>query len=85
MGLRLVVLHRLWTLQPLNSSLVCRKSTVFLRQASRARKCGMSLSEHALVRRYANDVKGAPIPVKTEEDVFKALGLEYKAPEERDI
>ena len=45
----------------------------------------MSLSEHALVRRYSNDEKGEPIPTKTEEDVFKALGLEYKSPEERDI
>eukprot|EP01125_Pyxidicula_operculata_P009315 TRINITY_DN3069_c0_g1_i6.p1 TRINITY_DN3069_c0_g1~~TRINITY_DN3069_c0_g1_i6.p1 ORF type:complete len:100 (-),score=17.76 TRINITY_DN3069_c0_g1_i6:160-459(-) len=54
-----------------------------------ARKCNMSLSEHALVRRYGksdeDEDKGEPIPVKTEEDVFRALGLEYKPPEERDI
>ncbi len=36
--------------------------------------------------RYTNDVKGEPIHgLKTERDVFKALGLEYKAPHERDV
>lgn len=45
----------------------------------------MSLSEHAIVPRFANDTKGAPIPVKTEADIFKVLGLDYKTPEERDI
>jgi len=49
-----------------------------------ARKCGMSLSEHSLVRRYPGDEKGEPIPIKNEIDIFKVLGLEYKNPEERD-
>jgi len=50
-----------------------------------ARKFSMSLSEHGLVRRYGNDEKSEPLPIKTEADVFKALGLEYRPPEERDI
>jgi DNA polymerase beta len=50
-----------------------------------ARKNGFSLSEKALVPRMTEDLTGAPIAVHTEKDVFDALGLEYKAPEERDI
>lgn len=51
-----------------------------------ARKLNMSLSEHALVRRYGKEEKSEePIPVKTEEDIFRVLGLEYRPPEERDI
>jgi len=50
-----------------------------------ARKLGFSLSEHSLVRRITEDVKGDPIPVKTEEDIFKALGLDYRVPEEREV
>jgi len=38
------------------------------------------------VRRYTEDVKGDPITgIKTEKDIFDALGLEYKAPHERDV
>jgi DNA polymerase lambda len=51
-----------------------------------ARRHGFSLSEHSLVRRFANDLKGDPIlGIKTEKDIFDALGLEYKAPHERDV
>eukprot|EP01129_Flabellula_baltica_P000830 TRINITY_DN10776_c0_g1_i1.p1 TRINITY_DN10776_c0_g1~~TRINITY_DN10776_c0_g1_i1.p1 ORF type:complete len:479 (+),score=110.14 TRINITY_DN10776_c0_g1_i1:464-1900(+) len=50
-----------------------------------ARKQGMSLSEHALVPRYNDDDKGDPIPLKNEKDIFIALGLDYKTPQERDI
>ena len=52
-----------------------------------ARKNGYSLSEKSLTVRLADDLKGSPLPLKieTEEDVFHALGLEYKAPEERNV
>jgi len=51
-----------------------------------ARKLNMSLSEHSLVRRYGKEDKSEePIPVKSEADIFKVLGLEYRPPEERDI
>eukprot|EP01105_Mastigella_eilhardi_P011658 TRINITY_DN2682_c0_g2_i1.p1 TRINITY_DN2682_c0_g2~~TRINITY_DN2682_c0_g2_i1.p1 ORF type:complete len:713 (+),score=147.96 TRINITY_DN2682_c0_g2_i1:320-2140(+) len=55
-----------------------------------ARKKGYSLSEHALVRRWgrpssAEEFKGEPIPVATEKDVFRVLGLEFKTPEERNV
>jgi len=50
-----------------------------------ARKSGFSLSDHAIVPRFGEDVTGSPIPVSSEEDVFKILGLEYKSPEQRDL
>jgi len=50
-----------------------------------ARKNGMSLSEKSLVVRVTEDMKGKPIPVSSEEDVFKALGLEYVPPEKRSV
>jgi len=50
-----------------------------------ARKNGFQLSDHHVVRRYTEDLLGEPIPVKTEEDIFKVLGLEYKPPEARDL
>jgi len=65
-----------------------------------ARKNGFSLSEKALVPRHiaprgpvnnrrsnpeTDELKGDPIPVKTERDIFDALGLEYKAPKERSL
>jgi DNA polymerase lambda len=56
-----------------------------------AQRHGFSLSEHALVRRYGKphstqEIKGDPIPgIRTEKEVFDALGLEYKAPHERDV
>lgn len=65
-----------------------------------ARKNGFSLSEKALVPRHnapkgpvnyrksnpeTDELKGDPILVKTERDIFDALGLEYKAPEERSL
>lgn len=50
-----------------------------------ARKNGYSLSDHSIVKRFTEDLTGDPIPVQTEEDIFKVLGLEYKTPEQRDI
>jgi len=50
-----------------------------------ARKNGMSLSEKSLVVRVTEDMKGKPIPVSSEEDVFKALGLEFVPPEKRSV
>ena len=52
-----------------------------------ARKNGYSLSEKSLTVRVADDLKGSSLPlqIETEEDVFHALGLEYKAPEERNV
>ena len=65
-----------------------------------ARKNGFSLSEKSLVPRFVmprgpsnsrkvvaelEELKGEPIPVKTERDIFDALGLEYKTPEERSL
>uniref|UniRef100_A0A6B2L3W2 DNA polymerase n=1 Tax=Arcella intermedia TaxID=1963864 RepID=A0A6B2L3W2_9EUKA len=50
-----------------------------------ARKLSMSLSEHALVRRYSETEKGEPVPVKSEQEIFQVLGLKYQAPEQRDI
>lgn len=50
-----------------------------------ARKNGYQLSDHYIVKRYTEDLLGDPIPVRTEEDVFNILGLDYKRPEERDV
>ena len=52
-----------------------------------ARKNGYSLSEKSLTVRVADDLKGSSLPlqIETEEDVFHALGLEYRAPEERNV
>lgn len=56
-----------------------------------ARKNHMSLSQHALVLRptpkseTGMHKKGAKIPCNTEEEVFKALKLDYVPPNERDI
>jgi DNA polymerase/3'-5' exonuclease PolX len=51
-----------------------------------ARKNGFSLSEKDLRPRFTQDAKGEPVPgLLTEEDVFKALGLEFKLPHERDV
>ena len=51
-------------------------------------KMGMSLSEHALVRNVVRHNKeklneGEVVPTPTEESVFEALGLPYRAPNER--
>ncbi len=50
-----------------------------------AKKNGFHLSDHEITRRYAEEMESEPIPVRTEEDIFKALGLEYKAPHEREV
>lgn len=50
-----------------------------------ARKNGYQLSDHHLVRRFTDDLLGDPIAVKSEQDIFRALGLEYKPPEDREI
>lgn len=43
---------------------------------------GLTLSDHGLVKIGG---KGSDYKCETEEDVFKALGLPYKTPAERDI
>jgi len=51
-----------------------------------ARRHGLSLNEKALVKRLGvkGDLKGDPIPgIRTEADIFKALGLEYLPPDQR--
>lgn len=57
---------------------------------SKADKLGMSLSEHSLntgvIRK--NGVKvfnGTPLPVFSEEDVFKYLDVKYREPKDRDL
>ncbi|XP_019849408.1 PREDICTED: DNA polymerase lambda-like isoform X1 [Amphimedon queenslandica] len=57
---------------------------------SRADKMGMSLSEHSLnagvVRKNGVKVfEGTPLPVFTEADVFKYLGVDYLEPHDRDL
>jgi DNA polymerase lambda len=54
-----------------------------------ARKNGMSLSEKSLntgVIRHGGEkvFEGTPLPVFSEKDIFKYLGLEYREPVERD-
>ncbi|XP_002734013.2 DNA polymerase lambda-like [Saccoglossus kowalevskii] len=54
-----------------------------------AGKKGMSLNEHAMksgvIRKGHEKIsEGVSIPVKSEEDVFRILGLEYRTPKERD-
>ena len=54
-----------------------------------AKKNGMSLSEHSLnngvVRHGGEKVfEGTPLPVNSEEDIFRYLGLDYRIPQERD-
>jgi DNA polymerase/3'-5' exonuclease PolX len=52
------------------------------------KKCGMRLSDKALqpcVSKGKEKVlSGPPIPCETEEDIFKALGLSYVPPTQRD-
>lgn len=54
-----------------------------------ARKKGYTLSDHGLYPAYRNKQekvwKGENIPCYSEEDVFKALGLQYRAPNEREV
>lgn len=54
-----------------------------------AEKKGYTLSDHGLARigkvKGEKVAKGMGIPCETEEDVFKALGLPFKTPAERDI
>ena len=50
-----------------------------------ARKNGYSLSDKSLVKRIDEIDKGDPIPVRSEEDIFRLLGLKYMSPQERDI
>jgi DNA polymerase lambda len=53
-----------------------------------AEKKGYTLSDHGLIpvskAGGSKLSKGISIPCKTEEEVFKALGLPYKSPAERD-
>ena len=62
-----------------------------------ARKNGYALSEKAITRRWViakgptkqresdNDLKGEPIPVSSEKDVFDVLGLTYVSPTDRSV
>eukprot|EP00347_Sterkiella_histriomuscorum_P009814 403339784 len=50
---------------------------------TQALKQGYTLSDHGMHK--IGQKNGKSIPALTEEEVFKALGLEYKAPNERDI
>ena len=54
-----------------------------------ARKKGYSLGDYGLLpaNRIKNESvwKGKTVPCYTEEDIFRALGLEYKKPEDRDL
>ena len=54
-----------------------------------ARKNKFSLSDHGIypVERQKNERvwTGEGIICKTEEDIFKFLGMEYKTPQERDL
>jgi DNA polymerase/3'-5' exonuclease PolX len=51
-----------------------------------AGKRGYSLSQHGLRVNYGNDNKGPYIAgITTEKQVFEALGLEYRPPEDRDV
>lgn len=52
---------------------------------------GLSLSQHALVIRNTPNhekdmhLKGIPVKVVTEEDVFRALNIPYVPPHKRDL
>ena len=54
-----------------------------------AEKKGFTLSDHGLApvakAKGAKIAKGLSLPCFTEQDVFKALGLPYKTPQERDV
>jgi DNA polymerase lambda len=51
-----------------------------------AGKRGYSLSQHGLRVNYGNDNKGPYIAgITSEKQVFEALGLEYRPPEDRDV
>lgn len=53
-----------------------------------AKRKGMNLEDHGLypaLRTKEEKVRLQNIPCFTEEDVFRVLGLEYKAPNERDV
>ena len=54
-----------------------------------AEKKGFTLSDHGLApvakAKGAKIAKGLSLPCFTEQDVFKALGLPYKSPQERDV
>ena len=54
-----------------------------------AEKKGYTLSDHGLVPtgkvKKTKVSKGMTVPCQTEEEVFKALGLPYRAPSEREL
>lgn len=54
-----------------------------------ASKIGIQLNDHGAIARRRNDNDefwDKPIPVCTkEEEIFAFLGLDYKAPKERDV
>jgi DNA polymerase/3'-5' exonuclease PolX len=50
-----------------------------------ARRHGYQLTEKHIVKRYAEEVLGEPIPVNSEQEVFAVLGLEYRPPNEREV
>ena len=58
------------------------------RMRNRAIEKGFKLSEYGLFKNAngeAEEKDARPEPVESEEDIFKLLGMEYKAPTERDI
>jgi len=50
-----------------------------------AHRNGYSLSDKSLVKRFSEEEKGDPIPLRSEADIFKLLRLKYVPPEGRDI
>lgn len=52
-----------------------------------ATKLGLQLSDHGVVPRLHKGIiwKESVPPCYTEEDIFRLLKLEYKAPQERDL
>ena len=50
-----------------------------------AQEKGFTLSEYSICPIGETGVKGEPIPVESEKDIFEILGMEYKEPKDRDL
>ena len=46
---------------------------------------GYTLNEYNLRKLGSGGVPGKPVDVKSEQDIFKCLDMEYKSPEERNM
>lgn len=46
---------------------------------------GFTLNEYNLRKLGSGGVPGKPVDVKSEQDIFKCLDMEYKSPEERNM